>query len=198
MKFIIAITFSLLSFISFNTVAQQSSVNNQTPAAEHYGNTLNLALGIGGYYGYTSIYGRSLPVLHADYEFNVAKNFTLAPFINFYTYSNNYYWGNPNNPYRNYGYREIVIPIGVKGAYYFDQLLKANSKWDFYLAASLGFAIVNQHWDNGYNGNVNYFNNRSPLFLDFHVGTEYHINRQVGLILDLSTGISTFGVAIHQ
>ena len=137
-------------------------------------------------------------MLHADYELNVANNFTLAPFINFFTYSNSYYWGNPNNPYRFYNYSETVIPVGVKGTYYFDQLLHANPHWDFYLAASLGFAIVSQHWDSGYDGDVNYFNNRSPLFLDFHIGTEYHINHQIGLLLDLSTGISTIGVAIHK
>src|SRR6185436_3730580 len=92
-------------------------------AQEQYSKTLNLGLGI-GYYGYV---GRSLPVFHLNYEFDVAKDFTLAPFITFYSYSNSYYWGNKNYPFRYYTYRETVIPIGGKGTYYFDNILQANS-----------------------------------------------------------------------
>ena len=108
----------------------------ETTTPEKYGNTLNLGAGI-GYYGYV---GQALPVGSINYEFDVFKNFTLAPFIGAYGYSQHYYWGNKDNPYRNYYYRTIVVPIGVKGTYYFDQLFKANPKWDFYAAGSLGFA----------------------------------------------------------
>lgn len=167
-------------------------------AFERYGSTLNLGVGIGGYAGYYGYVGRSLPVLHIDYEFDVAKNFTLAPFLNFYTFSNDYYYGNNNSPYQYYTYRETVIPIGVKGTYYFDDLLGAGPKWDFYLAGSLGFAIVNQSWQDGYTGDKNYYHSPSSLFLDLHIGTEYHINHRLGLFLDLSTGVSTIGLAIHK
>jgi hypothetical protein len=34
----------------------------------------------------------------------------------------------------NYYYHETIIPIGVKGTYYFDQIFNANSDWDFYMA----------------------------------------------------------------
>ena len=139
----------------------------------------------------------SLPVFHIDYEFDVAKNFTLAPFLNVYSFTNDYYWGNKNTPYRYYTYRETVIPIGLKGTYYFDDLLKANSKWDFYLAGSLGFAIVNSTWDAGYGGDRNYYRGGSSLFLDLHIGAEYHFNSRVGAFLDLSSGVSTIGLAIH-
>lgn len=167
------------------------------PAQETYGNTLNLGLGI-GYYRYAN---HSMPVLHADYEFNVAKNFTLAPFISFYSYRNDYYWESPKYLGRYYHYRQTVVPIGVKGAYYFDDLLKANPKWDFYLAASLGFAIVKTSWDSDYYGDKTIYRNgysgSTPLYLDLHVGTEYHLNNRVGLFLDLSSGASTIGIAIH-
>lgn len=176
-----------LSLIHFAVQAQDNSGG--------YGKTLNLGLGI-GYYGYAT---RSMPVLHADYELDVAPSFTLAPFISFYTYRNGYYWGDKklNYPYKYYYYRETVIPIGVKGTYYFDQLLDANSDWDFYLAGSLGVAIVSSSWDSDYYGDRNYYRRRSPLFLDLHVGTEYHLNSRLGLFLDLSTGVSTIGLAIH-
>lgn len=166
-------------------------------AQEKYGNTLNLGLGVGGQMGYYGYANRSIPVFHLNYEFDVAKNFTLAPFISVSSFTNDYYWGNNNNPYRYYTFRETVIPIGLKGSYYFDDLLKANSKWDFYLAGSLGFAIINQTWDNGYNGDKNYYHSGNALFLDIHIGTEYHFNNRVGAFLDLSSGVSTIGLAIH-
>jgi len=165
---------------------------------EQYGKTLNIGAGI-GYYGYV---GHSLPVFTVNYEFDVAKNFTLAPFMGGYSYQNYYYWGNPNKPnwdpsYHQYSYRETAIPIGLKGSYYFDQLLHAGSKWDFYGAASLGFVIRNVVWESDYYGDKNVYQTSSPFYLDLHIGTEYHINQKTGLFLDLSTGVSTFGLAVH-
>jgi len=165
----------------------------QDTAVEKYGNTLNAGVGL-GYYGYLNSVA---PALHANYEFDVAKNFTLAPFITVYTYQNYYYWGDPNNPFRNYSYRQTVIPVGVKGSYYFDRLLKANPKWDFYLAGSLGFAFRQTRWENGYYGSTVIDNGASGLYLDVHIGTEYHLNSKLGLFLDLSSGLSTFGLSVH-
>jgi len=186
MKKIIFTFIFIISIVCYNANAQSK-----------YGNTLNLGLGIGGYGGYYGYAGRSMPVFHIDYEFDVAKNFTLAPFLKYNSFSNEYYWGNSKQPYRYYSYRETVIPVGVKGTYYFDDLLKATSKWDFYLAGSLGFVIVNSRWDNDYNGDKNYYRRGNPLFLDIHIGTEYHFNDRIGMFLDLSSGVSTIGVSIH-
>src|ERR1035437_2829244 len=142
-----------------------SSLSAQnTTYSENHGHTLNIGLGIGGYGGYYGYYGRTLPVFSINYEFDVAKNFTLAPFATFVTY---------HDYYNNYGYRETVIPLGVKGTYYFDQLLNAGADWDFYLAGSLGFAIDNVSWDTNYNGDRTYYHSAGPLFLDAHVGAEY-------------------------
>lgn len=166
----------------------------ETTSTEKYGNTLNAGIGV-GYYNYI---GHTTPVLHLNYELDVARYFTLAPFITYYSYQNYYYWGNPKYPYRDYSYRTTVIPVGVKGTYYFDKLLKANSKWDFYLAASLGFAFRSTTWENGYYGETTIVqHNSSGIYLDGHIGAEYHLNNKVGLYLDLSSGISTFGVAFH-
>jgi len=183
----------LISVFSLNLPAQTAA------SPESHGKTLNLGLGLGGYSGYYGYAGRTLPVFHINYEFDVANNFTLAPFVTFYTYGNRYYWGDndKNHPFKYYGYRETVVPIGVKGTFYFDRLLKASAKWDFYLAGSLGFAIVNSSWDSDYYGDKNYFRHGSPLFLDAHIGTEYHINNRLGVFLDLSSGVSTIGLSIH-
>lgn len=184
---------SLLSLTVFSFTGYAQEEKNLT-TSESYGNTLNVGLGI-GYYGYV---GHSMPVLHANYELNVARNFTLAPFITVYSYRNYYYWGSSTSPYKNYYYRQTVIPIGVKGSYYFDQLLRAGSKWDFYLAASLGFAIRKTVWESGYYGEETIIRNESSgLYLDGHIGTEYHMNDNLGLFLDLSSGVSTFGLALH-
>lgn len=172
----------LLTLIGTNLSAQHIHYS------ENHGNTLNLGIGVGGYGGYYGYYGRSLPVFNINYEFDVANNFTLAPFATFVTY-HDYYDGN-------YGYRETIIPLGVKGSYYFDQILGAGSDWDFYLAGSLGFSIIKTSWDDGYQGN-NDLRTADPLFLDLHVGAEYHLSHKVGLFLDLSTGVSTVGLAFH-
>ena len=177
--------------ISYQVNAQEAT------SVGKYGNTLNLGVGIGGYSGYYGYLGHSLPIFNLNYEFDAAKNFTLAPFVSFYSYSREYYWGSNNHPYKYYGYYETVIPIGLKGTFYFDDWVKAGSKWDFYFAGSLGFAIVNSRWDGDYYGDRDYYRHGNPLFLDVHLGTEYHFNSHIGAFLDLSSGVSTIGLAIH-
>jgi hypothetical protein len=180
-----------LALLTLLTIAGTNlSAQNKTYSEDYSG--LNLGIGIGGNYGYYGYVGHTMPVFHLNYEFNVAQSFTLAPFISFSNYRNDYYWKN-----HNYYYHETIIPIGVKGTYYFDQLLKANPHWDFYLAGSLGFSVRRSYWDNGYEGDTNYYNDGNPLFLDLHIGAEYHLSNRVGMFLDLSTGVSTIGLAIH-
>lgn len=162
-------------------------------AQERFGRTLNLGIGAGGFSGYSRYAAHFVPVLNLNYEIDVARNFTLAPSISFYSYSDSYYWSNDN-----YTYRETVVPISLKGTYYFDELLEANTSWDFYAAASAGFALVNSRWEAGYDGDRNHFNRRRSVFLDLHAGAEYHFNKKVGVYLDLSSGVSTIGFAFHQ
>ena len=157
-----------------------------------YGNTLNLGLGVGGHYGYFGYYGRTVPLVNVNYEFDVAKNFTVAPFVAFASF---------NRVRRingvNYRFYETVIPVGAKAFYYFDELFNLRKDWDIYAGASLGFAIVRSRWDDNYPYNRDFFAGASPLFLDLHVGAQYNVNNKIGLFLDLS-GISTFGVAIKM
>ena len=183
------LTFALLAL--FLLVGSSNLSAQKRTYSENYGGTLNLGVGIGGYAGYYGYINQSLPVFSLNYEFDVANSFTLAPFLSFSSYR--------EGPYGNgYYYHESIIPIGVKGTYYFDKLLNANPDWDFYLAGSLGFSIIRKSWDNGYTGDRNYYQDGSPLFLDLHIGTEYHINNKLGIFLDLSTGVSTVGLAIHK
>lgn len=198
MKTLIFIALFFFATAGMNMRAQNEIVIKEKPATEKYGKTLNLGLGI-GYYGYV---GQPLPVGTMNFEFDIARNFTLAPFLGFYTYQRYYYWGNPEKPYgdpsyRRYSYRETAIPVGVKGTYYFDQLFRAGSKWDFYASGSIGFVFRNRTWENGYYGDQYVYKTASPLYLDAHIGAEYHMNQKAGIFLDLSTGVSTFGFAFH-
>ena len=173
-----------ITLVLFLTVLSSGLSAQHSVFSERHGGTLNLGLGIGGYSGYYGYIGHTLPVLHANYEFDVARNFTLAPFATLYSYTDN-------------NYRETVIPVGVKGTLYLDRLLRASSRWDFYGAGSLGFSLVSTRWDDGYNGDRTYYKTASPLFLDLHLGTEFHLTNHLGLFLDLSTGVSTIGLAIR-
>jgi hypothetical protein len=166
-------------------------------AQEKFGKTLNLGLGVGGYTGYYGYADRSLPVINLNYEFDVANDFTIAPFISYSSYSERYYYGNSNNGYKFYNYRQTIIPIGVKGTYYFDRILSAGSHWDFYLGASLGFAFIRNRWDSDYYGDKNIYRSANPVYLNIHLGAEYHFNNKIGAFLDLSTGVSTVGLAFH-
>jgi len=180
---------AIVMMISTSNSYGQYAAPPQKIHYEDYGNTLNLGIG----YVYFPYLDASLPIFMADYEFDVARNFTLAPYIGIasYTSGSSYYYGNDY-----YYYRQTIIPIGVKGTYYFDKLLNLNRYWDIYAALSLGYTFNSVTWQNGYAGNEN-VNDDGHLDLDLHVGAEYHITRRVGIFLDLSTGVSTAGLAIH-
>ena len=182
MKKIVCIVLALIGITKTPLMAQES-----------HGNTLNIGLGA-GYYGYR---GYTSPAINLNYEFDVAKNFTLAPFVSVMGYRSSYYWGNPHYPYRYYRYRETVLPVGVKGTYYFDNILKANEKWDFYLGASAGYTFRKYVWEDGYYGDREVYRSASFLYLDGHIGAEYHATEKLGIYLDLSSGMSTVGMAVH-
>lgn len=167
-------------FVLFLGCLCMTTLSAQRNTFSGYGHTLNLGLGI-GYYDYV---GNSMPVLHANYEFDIANDVTLAPFVTFYSYRSHY---------GGYSYRETVMPIGVKGTYYIDRLIRLSSDWDIYGAGSLGFGFRRVSWDNSYPGDRDDYPKGGALRLDLHIGAEYHLNDDLGIFLDLSTGVSTFG-----
>jgi hypothetical protein len=187
MKTILLLSAFCYCMMFSHVYAQKKAEENQRSSRHNF----NIGLGL-GYYGYI---GNSLPVVMINYEFDVAHNITVAPFIGYYSYSSSYYWGNKNYPFRFYSYRETVIPLGAKGAYYFDEILRANSKWDFYGAASIGFNIRTISWESGYSGDAGAIRGAGPLYLDIHVGGRYYFNDRFGMFLDLSSGVSTIGVS---
>ena len=190
-----AIALSVIVAQPIASNAQDNNNNNKVVriknTTESYGHTLNIGLGA-AYFGYV---GYTVPFLSLNYEINVARDFTLAPSLGFASYRsyNNYFYAGSR-----YYYHETVMPIGVKGTYYFDRILNAGPNWDFYLAATLGFNIHRVVWDDAYRGDRAIMGERSPLYLDAHIGTEYHVSRGCGIFLDVSTGVSTIGLAVHH
>jgi len=182
MKKIILLSALVLICLCAKGVAQTS---------ESYGKTLNVGVGV-GYYG---LGGHSAPAFTVNYEFDIHKNMTIAPFIGLYTYSDYVYWGDPYYPYRSYSYRETVIPIGAKFAYYFDDVLHASPRWDFYAAVSAGFAFRMVSWASDYSGDKTLSNDASVFTLNLHIGARYYLNKRTALFMDLSTGVSTVGVS---
>ncbi len=178
----------IASVVGMNTCYGRQK-NDAAKAAENYGNTLNIGLGI-GYYGFL---GQSVPFIFANYEFDVTNNFTLAPSVGFASYRSSY-----NVISSSYYYRQTVIPVGVKGTYYCDKLLGAGPDWDFYGALSLGYNYTHIVWDNSYNGTLSKSRKAYPLYWDLHIGAEYHLSNRAGIFLDLSTGVSTLGLALHH
>lgn len=153
---------------------------------QSYGHTWNAGLGIGNYWGSEG----SGFFIGANYEFDVARNFTLAPAFGLGAYS--------NAPVDDYYYRATVVPVGVKATYYFDDLVHAGPRWDFYGAGSLGVTFRTTVFDGSYSGRRATVRSSSPLYLDFHLGAEYKVSRHTGIFLDLSSGISTIGLAFHR
>jgi hypothetical protein len=160
---------------------------------EQYGGALNVGFGMGYYPYITGVF----PMIHINYEFDVARNLTLAPFISIYSYRNFIRTGNSDFPSNYYYYRRSVIPVGVKGSYYFDELLGAGPKWDFYGGASLGVTISKTTWDNGYMTTQQINRGIDPLFLNIHAGTKYHLNNSSAVFFEMSPEMSTLGMTFY-
>jgi hypothetical protein len=175
-------TIIFLFFWGILFVNNGNAQNNAT--YEKYGNTFNIGLGAGiGNYGYA--FYAATPAVHLDYEFDLIRTLTIAPFVTLYHYRNGFY-------------HERVIPVGLKATCYFDQILKAHSKWDFYLAGSLGYAFRETVWETGFAPDPNTSYGPGALYLVLSIGSEYHINKRLGAFIDLSNGISTIGLSIHH
>ncbi len=170
-----------------------SCFSQEKEDAEQYGNTINIGFG----YGYYPYVGYPVTALVANSEINLERNTTVAPFVAYYSYEQKYYWGNESNEFRYYQYSEKVIPLALKVSYYFDELIHVPVRWDLYAAASFGFIFRKTTWESTYHGPKQINPGMGPLFIDAHLGAEYHFTKKLGVQLDLSTGMATCGLALH-
>ena len=75
-KLMMAASLLILTAGTTQSIAQDNN-NNRQVHYENFGNTLNLGIG----WIYSNNIGGSVPIFMANYEFNVAHDFTLAPVI---------------------------------------------------------------------------------------------------------------------
>lgn len=172
---------------------QNQLLAQKTETKEYYGNVLNAGIGM-TYYNYV---GYPVQAVHLNYELQLDRNVTAAPFVMLYAYRGTYRWGDAYTVGRTYKYSEIVVPVGFKISYYLDELLKTGAKWDFYSSGALGFVYRKTTWEPSYKGKSQTDPGMGPLYVDVHIGTEYHIHKSVGLVLDISAGVSTLSLAFH-
>lgn len=192
----ILLTILYLGLMNYDAHAQSET----TTKDDLFGKGFNIGVGT-GYYRH--LIGTTFPLFTCNYEFSFTKKITLAPFIG--TYSHTQAGGYYNQ--RTYLVTETTVPIGVKGYYYFNRHLHAESKWDFYGAASLILNLRNISWEPGFQGDKSIFprESRGPwlwetifgtqlLNIGLHIGCRYHLNDKIGIFIDLSTSVSTVGI----
>jgi hypothetical protein len=184
-KYIIVFLF----FTAFVLLTDIQIATAQNTDAEPMGRTFNASIGP-GYFG-----GLQLPAPFStiNYEYEVAGYTTIAPFLGFASYR--------SAPQviggKNYYYRATILPVGIKATYYLDKLLHIPCRWDVYVAGSAGYAFTTKEWDYGYPGTDDAVPGITLHFLLLHLGAEYHASKRTGLFADVSTGVATFGFAIH-
>jgi hypothetical protein len=171
-------------FLLVSTILLSITLNAQ----EKYGRTVNGGAGL-TFARYSNF---PIPAINFNSEFDLVQNVTLAPSISFLRY-NDYGTGYLGQEYK---YRTTVIPIGVKSYYYFDELLELDGKFDVYAGIAAGINLAFGKWENGYNG-LDYAPSYNAIYVDLHVGGEYHFKEDMGVYVDLSSGLSTIGLAFH-
>jgi len=176
-------------FLNSNKMSSQEEIT-----IEHFGKTLNVGSGI----EYASYVGYSVPIACLNYEIEIEKKITVAPFVYVYSYQSSVNLLNSDLLGENYNYTETVIPIGFTVSYYLDELIKAKSHWDFYIAGSLGYINRQTKWTNPYYGNQKHEPGTGAMYLNIHIGTELHITKRIGFQLDVSAGKASIGIALHH
>ncbi len=144
----------------------------QTTSAQErelHGSALNLGVGIGA---------RQAAVYHINYEFDVVPSFTIAPSASFYGYTK-------------------FVPIGVKGSFYFDDVLNLDREWDLYVGATAAMGIVSDEWNNQAYRDMYRFRGANNLFFDVHLGAEYQVTPRAGMFIDLASNAATIGIVLR-
>lgn len=151
------------------TVLIASANAQNEPEPEKFGKVLNLGLNLPN--------GKYLLMPTINYEFDIAKNITLAPVVEVYSVRDRLFHSENESG--------AAFVFAAKGCYYFDQLFHAGPKWDFYAGVSAGFAYesVTDKEDNSTEQSIKRVNPKA------HVGAQLNIKPNMGLFLDISRRI---------
>jgi hypothetical protein len=87
--------------------------------------------------------------------------------------------------------------MGLKISYYFKRLVKRHSRYNFYVATSLGCILRKTNWENAYAGTMNTNPGTGPLYIDLHLGAEYRLSKFIGVQLDVSVALFSVFLALH-
>ncbi|NLR89894.1 MULTISPECIES: hypothetical protein [Flammeovirga] len=145
--------FNLILTLALLSLTTAAFAQNGGGSADYKGpGTLNVGL--------TSGFGNYLGV-GADYEFNLAQDFTVGPSVEF-------------NSWNNYeGKDYTAFAIGARFRWYADRVLKiTHPKWDVFANGNIGFNI------NGPDG----------LWWGLGIGGKFHISDSFGLQAIIGSG----------
>ena len=180
-----------LSHLFFIAIGNFCVAQNKLP--EQFGSTLNLGPILN--YGLNS--NANLLYFHVEYEIDLVKNLTIAPFVNFSNITRNNYFNELNSPNKINYYSQPIMPVGIKFTYYLDPIVNLHPKWDLFMGGSTGFAIRKiANKTSGLNSNQSINNGSSGLMFNLHLGTEYHFSKRGGVFLDVSRRTFSLGLAV--
>lgn len=173
---------ALLFILSFSFCFAQDDDDNKkssghkSASSGNYAGVNNLNLGFVTYWSYNG----SL-AFQADYEFNLARDFTFGPSLGYAGYSDNYY------KYSNFS-------VGARFRWYADRVLNiTHPKWDVFANGDIGFSI----WNSKYTGpgtDPKTSSSTSPLWIGLGIGGKFHFNEKIGLQLIIGSGAQ---IGIH-
>ncbi|AZQ61841.1 hypothetical protein EI427_06195 [Flammeovirga pectinis] len=162
--------------------SNHSSKKRSSSGAGNYSGVHNLNVGLASYWNHG---GTGIQV---DYEFHLAKDFTVAPSLSYASHIHQ----NHNND----DWRHSTIGLGARFRWYADRVLNiTHPKWDVFASGDIGFAINsykyvgNGNHSEDYNGSTS-----SPLWIGLGIGGKYHFNDKIGLQVILGSGAQ---IGIH-
>lgn len=155
---LLTILFLSISYFGFAQDGKKSA------GSGNYAGVGHLNVGFQTYWNYSSSLG-----FQADYEFNLANDFTVGPSV---SYSG---WDNA-------GYKYSVWGVGARFRWYADRVLQiTHPKWDVFANGDIGFNIYNYP---DYDQHKSY----SPLWIGLGIGGKFHFNEKIGLQLIIGSG----------
>ncbi|MBB6459564.1 hypothetical protein [Flammeovirga kamogawensis] len=150
----------------------KKSGGGKSAGSGNYAGVNNLNLGLVTYWSHSG----SL-AFQADYEFNLARDFTVGPSVSYSSWKNN-----------NYNYYNIGL--GARFRWYADRVLNiTHPKWDVFANGDIGFNINGNNVPDGQNAT-----SYSALWLGIGIGGKFHFNEKIGLQLIIGSGAQ---IGIH-
>ncbi|MBB6460820.1 hypothetical protein [Flammeovirga kamogawensis] len=169
---------------SSSSNSNRSSKKRSSSAAGNYSGVHHLNVGLASYWNHGGT------GIQLDYEFHLAKDFTVAPSLSYASHIHQHH--------NNDDWRHSTIGLGARFRWYADRVLNiSHPKWDVFASGDIGFAINSYKYvgDGSHNHNEDYNGSTSsPLWIGLGIGGKYHFNDKIGLQLIIGSGAQ---IGIH-